>query len=69
MKPGSACLPLFGIDPVLLDPTTGEELLSPDSEGSLAIRHPWPSMARSIWGDHERFVETYLKAYKGLYVC
>lgn len=69
MKPGSACLPVFGIDPVLLHPVTGEEIKEHGVEGLLAIRNPWPSMARTIWGAHDRFRDTYLNACKGYYVC
>ncbi|KAL0078646.1 acyl-activating enzyme [Phycomyces blakesleeanus] len=66
-KPGSATLPFFGIDPVLLDPTTGKELTATGQTGVLAIRKPWPSMARSVYNNHSRFVETYLKPYPGYY--
>jgi hypothetical protein len=62
-KPGSATLPFFGIDPVLLDPTTGKEIHEKGKavEGVLAIRHPWPSVARTVYGDHARYLDTYLK--------
>ncbi|CDK24913.1 unnamed protein product [Kuraishia capsulata CBS 1993] len=66
-KPGSASFPFFGIDPVILDPTTGEELTSTVAEGVLAVRSPWPSMARSVWGDYNRFLDTYLRPYPGFY--
>lgn len=66
-KPGSATRPFWGIDPVLLDPTSGQELTGNEVEGVLAIRQPWPSMARTIFNDHQRFLETYLKPYKGFY--
>ena len=66
-KPGSASLPFFGIQPVIVDATTGKELQGNDVEGVLCIRKPWPSMARSIWGDHKRFFDTYFRPYKGLY--
>lgn len=66
-KPGSATLPFFGIDPVILDPQSGEEIKGNDVEGVLAIRKPWPSIARTIWGDHARFLETYMHPYKGFY--
>ncbi|ODQ67483.1 acetate--CoA ligase [Nadsonia fulvescens var. elongata DSM 6958] len=66
-KPGSASLPMFGIDPVLIDPITGQELVGNDVEGVLAVRKPWPSMARSIWKDHSRFLDTYLKPYPHYY--
>ncbi|KAK9900257.1 acetate--CoA ligase [Cystobasidium minutum MCA 4210] len=66
-KPGSATLPFFGINPVILDPTSGEEVKGNDVEGVLAIRKPWPSIARTIWGDHSRFLDTYMNPYKGFY--
>lgn len=67
MKPGSASLPFFGIDPVILDPASGKELPGNSVEGVLAIRSPWPSMARSVWGDHKRYLDTYLRPYAGYY--
>ncbi|KAI9322515.1 acetyl-coenzyme A synthetase [Dichotomocladium elegans] len=68
-KPGSATLPFFGIKPVILDPTSGKELdtISPDETGVLALAQPWPSMARSVYNNHSRFLETYLKPYPGYY--
>lgn len=66
-KPGSATLPFFGIDPVLLDPQSGEEIKGNDKEGVLAIRSPWPSIARSVYGDHARYLDTYMNPYKGFY--
>lgn len=65
-KPGSATLPFFGIEPILLDPTSGKEIDVSQAdkhqvEGVLAIKNPWPSMARTIYGDHKRFLETYLQ--------
>ena len=66
-KPGSATLPFFGIDPVILDPHTGEELKDKSVEGVLAVRSPWPSIARTVYGDHARYVETYMSPYKGYY--
>jgi acetyl-CoA synthetase len=66
-KPGSATLPFFGIEPVLLSPE-GEELKTIEASGLLAIKGPWPSMARTIQGDHMRFYETYLKEFKGYYL-
>lgn len=67
MKPGSATLPFFGIDLAIIDPVSGKEIEGNDVEGVLAIRKPWPSMARSVYGDHKRFMETYLKPYPGYY--
>lgn len=66
-KPGSATNPFWGIDPVLLDPQTGKELTGNEVEGVLAIRHPWPSMARTVFNDHQRYLETYLHPYRGYY--
>ncbi len=66
-KPGSATLPFFGIEPVLLS-NEGVELTTPEASGLLAIKGPWPSMARTIQGDHVRFYETYLKQFRGYYL-
>jgi acetyl-CoA synthetase len=66
-KPGSATLPFFGIEPVLLD-STGAELKTREASGLLAIKGSWPGMARTIQGDHIRFYETYLKEFKGYYL-
>jgi acetyl-CoA synthetase len=67
-KPGSASLPFFGIDPAIIDPVSGEEVHGNDVEGVLAFRKPWPSMARTVWGAHKRYLDTYLNVYKGYYV-
>jgi acetyl-CoA synthetase len=66
-KPGSATRPFFGIQPVILDPTTGAEITETIAEGVLAIKDSWPSQMRTVYGDHERFVKTYFAAYKGYY--
>ncbi|GAA5891214.1 hypothetical protein JCM8208_002544 [Rhodotorula glutinis] len=66
-KPGAATLPFFGIDPVLLDPTTGEEIKGNEVEGVLCVRKPWPSIARTVYGDHKRFLDTYMNPYPGYY--
>jgi acetyl-CoA synthetase len=66
-KPGSATRPFWGVDPVLLDPHSGEEVKGNEVEGVLAIRSPWPSMARTVYNDHERYLDTYLRPYKGYY--
>ena len=66
MKPGSCALPTFGIDFAVLDPTSGKELLG-EAEGVLCIRRPWPSIARTIYGDHERYMSIYLRPYPGFY--
>lgn len=67
MKPGSATMPFFGIDLVLIDPVSGEEIKGNDVEGVLCIRKPWPSIARTVYGSHNRYLETYLKPYPGYY--
>ena len=66
-KPGAATLPFFGIDAVIIDPTTGKVLEGNDVEGVLAVKNTWPSMARTVYKNHKRFIETYLKPYPGYY--
>lgn len=66
-KPGSATLPFFGVEPVIVHPETGKELHGNNVEGALCIRHPWPGQSRTIYKDHERFKETYFTQYPGLY--
>lgn len=65
-KPTFATRPLPGIQPCLLD-NNGEELNSNPSEGNLCLKYPWPSMARTIYGDHERYKNTYFSAFPGKY--
>lgn len=67
MKPGSCTLPMYGIDAVVLDAQSGEVLEGNDVDGVLAIRQPWPGLARTCLGDHERYMATYLKPYPGYY--
>lgn len=66
-KPGSATLPFFGIKPDILDPTTGKILTEVGATGVLAVSQPWPSMARTVFNNHSRFIDTYLKPYPGYY--
>jgi len=66
-KPGSATRPFFGIEPVILDPTTGAEVNSTEAEGVLCIKDSWPGQMRTVYGDHDRFVQTYFSDYKGYY--
>lgn len=66
-KPGSATVPFFGIDTAILDPQSGKELVGNGVEGVLAIKKPWPSIARTVLGDHKRYLDTYLKPYPGYY--
>jgi len=65
-KPGSATLPFFGIKPAILDPENGQELEGACS-GVLAIKEPWPAQMRGVYGDPERFKETYFVQYPGYY--
>ena len=65
LKPGSATLPFFGVEPVLLD-AEGQELEG-EASGNLAIRSSWPSQIRTVYGDHERCVDTYFTTYPGYY--
>ncbi|WP_394746986.1 acetate--CoA ligase [Spongiimicrobium salis] len=65
-KPTFATLPMPGVSPVLLD-TEGNEIQGDHIEGILAIKQPWPAMARSIYGNHERYKEVYFSAYPGCY--
>jgi len=66
-KPGSASFPFFGIEPAIVDPVSGEEIKGNDVEGVLAFKQPWPSMARTVYGAHKRYMDTYLNVYKGYY--
>jgi len=65
LKPGSATLPLPGIVPVLVD--AEGRVLDGATEGNLCIAAPWPGMMRTVFGDHERFVQTYFTTYPGYY--
>ncbi len=65
LKPGSATRPFFGVQPDVLDPD-GKFIEGPGS-GYLVIKEPWPGMLRTVYGDHERFKQTYFSAYSGLY--
>ena len=66
-KPGSATRPFFGVRPAVLDPATGAEVEATEAQGVLALADSWPGQMRTIFGDHERFVETYFSQYKGYY--
>jgi acetyl-CoA synthetase len=65
-KPSFATLPLPGIQPLIVD-NEGKMLDGNSVEGNLCIKFPWPGMARTIWGDHQRFKETYFTTYHNLY--
>ncbi|KAJ3053732.1 acetyl-CoA synthetase [Rhizophlyctis rosea] len=66
-KPGSATLPFFGIDPAVLDSQTGQELQGNNVTGVLAIRSSFPSVTRTVYDSHIRYMDTYLKPYPGYY--
>ena len=65
-KPGSATLPFFGVDPVLLD-ENGNEIIGNNKNGLLAMKSSWPGQMRTVYGDHQRFKETYFSQFKGYY--
>ncbi|TCV92474.1 acetate--CoA ligase [Biostraticola tofi] len=65
LKPGSASLPFFGVQPALVD-NTGT-VLEGATEGNLVITDSWPGQARTLYGDHERFEQTYFSTFKGMY--
>lgn len=66
-KPGAATLPFFGVDAVIIDPTSGKIQEGNDVEGVLAVRSSWPSMARTVYHCHQRFLNAYLRPYPGYY--
>ncbi len=66
LKPGSAMAPFFGANPVLLD-DEGKEIKGNPASGNLAMKTPWPSMLRTVYGDHQRFYDTYFAMYPGYY--
>ena len=65
-KPTFATKPFIGIQPILLD-ENGNELKKFNSVGKLCIQYPWPSIARTIWGDHKRYIDTYFSAFENKY--
>ncbi|WP_298927826.1 acetate--CoA ligase [uncultured Allomuricauda sp.] len=65
-KPTYATLPMPGIQPALMD-EHGKEIKGNQADGRLCIKFPWPSIARTIWGDHQRYKDTYFSAYEGKY--
>ncbi|MDG1729729.1 MAG: acetate--CoA ligase [Algibacter sp.] len=65
-KPTYATLPFIGIQPALMD-EHGEEIKGNQVDGRLCIKYPWPSMARTIWGNHQRYKDTYFSAYDNKY--
>jgi acetyl-CoA synthetase len=67
VKPGSATLPFFGIQPVVVDTNDGKVLEGNGVSGALCLSAPWPGQARTVYGDHQRFKETYFTQYPGYY--
>ncbi|MBT8459198.1 MAG: acetate--CoA ligase, partial [Boseongicola sp.] len=67
LKPGAAQQPFFGVQPIVLEPTSGEIVEGNGVEGVLCIADSWPGQMRTVWGDHERFEKTYFGDYKGYY--
>ena len=67
LKPGAAQQPFFGVQPVVLEPTSGDVIEGNGVEGVLCIKDSWPGQMRTVWGDHERFEKTYFSDYKGYY--
>tara|TARA_B100001123_G_scaffold23970_1_gene26024 strand:+ start:1962 stop:3911 length:1950 start_codon:yes stop_codon:yes gene_type:complete len=65
-KPGSATLPFFGIQPVLMT-DDGQEIEGNDVQGLLALKSSWPGQMRTIYGDHQRFIDTYFSQFPGYY--
>ena len=65
-KPTYATLPMPGVQPALMD-ENGKEIKGNQADGRLCIKYPWPSMARSIWGNHQRFKDTYFSAFENHY--
>jgi acetyl-CoA synthetase len=65
LKPGSALRPFFGVEPVVLRDDTSE--CNPNEGGKLCIKKPWPGMFRTMWGDHERFIDIYFTMFNDLY--
>ncbi|WP_286791460.1 acetate--CoA ligase, partial [Thalassospira sp. UBA4513] len=65
LKPGSATLPFFGVQPALLD-NEGKELTGA-TDGNLVIKDSWPGQMRTVYGDHERFIQTYFSTFKNVY--
>jgi len=66
-KPGSATFPFFGVKPVIIEPETGKVVEGNGVSGVLALEEPWPGQMRTLYGDHDRFEETYFKMYPGYY--
>jgi len=65
LKPGAATVPFFGVEPCIVDDKGNE--LEGVAEGALCIKRPWPGQMRTVYGDHQRFIDTYFKMYPGKY--
>ena len=65
LKPGSATRPFFGIEPIIVD--NDGNVLEGACEGILCIKDSWPGQMRTVYGDHQRFIDTYFKSYPGLF--
>jgi len=65
LKPGSASRPFFGVEPIVVD--NEGKACAPNEGGKLCLKKPWPGMARTMWGAHDRFIETYFSAFPNLY--
>ncbi len=63
LKPGSATLPFFGVQPALVN--ADGEIQDGPTEGNLIIRDSWPGQMRTVYGDHQRFIDTYFRTYPG----
>ncbi len=66
-KPGSATLPFFGVKPVVVEPSSRKVINSNGATGALCLASPWPGQARTVWGDHRRFKDTYFSQHPGYY--
>ena len=67
LKPGSATRPFFGVVPAIVEPETGKIIEETEARGALVMTRPWPGQMRSIYGDHQRFFDTYFSQYPGYY--
>ena len=67
IKAGSVAYPFFGVQPVILDVDTGKEITTPNQEGALCLKAPWPGLMRTVFGDPERFKDTYFTQFPGYY--
>ena len=67
MRPGSATLPFFGVQPAILEAESGKEITSTEASGVLCIKDSWPGQMRTVYGDHQRFMDTYFRQYQGYY--